>query len=76
MRERSFTPDGLNRTRVREVRKAVSGVREMPRRDRGRIAGSANPHSGIATLTYVAEGEISYIDPDNVRGTLQAGGVE
>jgi len=35
-----------------------------------------HPHSGIATLTYVAEGEISYIDPDNVRGTLQAGGVE
>ena len=35
-----------------------------------------HPHSGIATLTYVAEGAISYIDPDNVTGTLPAGGVE
>src|SRR5258706_3012266 len=35
-----------------------------------------HPHSGIATLTYVAEGAVSYIDPDNVTGTLAAGGVE
>jgi redox-sensitive bicupin YhaK (pirin superfamily) len=35
-----------------------------------------HPHSGIATLTYVAEGTVSYVDPDNVRGTLPAGGVE
>ena len=35
-----------------------------------------HPHSGIATLTYVVEGAVSYIDPDNVRGTLPAGGVE
>ena len=38
--------------------------------------GGLHPHSGIATLTYVAEGAVSYIDPDNVRGTLPAGGVE
>ncbi len=38
--------------------------------------GPLHPHSGIATLTYVAEGEISYIDPEDVRGTLPAGGVE
>jgi redox-sensitive bicupin YhaK (pirin superfamily) len=38
--------------------------------------GPLHPHSGIATLTYVAEGAISYIDPDNVKGTLSAGGVE
>ena len=38
--------------------------------------GPLHPHSGIATLTYVAEGAISYIDPDDVRGTLTAGGVE
>jgi redox-sensitive bicupin YhaK (pirin superfamily) len=38
--------------------------------------GALHPHSGIATLTYVAEGGVSYIDPDNVRGTLPAGGVE
>jgi redox-sensitive bicupin YhaK (pirin superfamily) len=35
-----------------------------------------HPHSGIATLTYVVEGAVSYIDPDNVRGTIRAGGVE
>jgi redox-sensitive bicupin YhaK (pirin superfamily) len=35
-----------------------------------------HPHSGIATLTYVVDGEVSYIDPDNVRGTVPAGGVE
>ncbi|HWZ92420.1 MAG TPA: pirin family protein [Polyangiaceae bacterium] len=38
--------------------------------------GNLHPHSGIATLTYIAEGAVSYIDPDNVRGTLPAGGVE
>jgi len=38
--------------------------------------GPLHPHSGIATLTYVAEGAVSYIDPGNVRGTLPAGGVE
>src|ERR1700677_3008208 len=35
-----------------------------------------HPHSGIATLTYVAEGAVSYIDPDDSRGVLPAGGVE
>jgi len=38
--------------------------------------GPLHPHSGIATLTYIAEGAVTYIDPDNVRGTLPAGGVE
>src|SRR5882762_9491401 len=38
--------------------------------------GGLHPHSGIATLTYVAEGTVSYIAPNNVRGTLPAGGVE
>ena len=38
--------------------------------------GSLHPHSGIATLTYIAEGAVTYIDPDNTRGTLPAGGVE
>src|SRR5258707_3524617 len=38
--------------------------------------GPLHPHSGIATLTYVAEGAVSFIDPDNVRGTLTSGGVE
>src|SRR5712675_2462249 len=38
--------------------------------------GPLHPHSGIATLTYVIEGAVSFIDPDNVEGTLRAGGVE
>jgi len=38
--------------------------------------GALHPHSGIATLTWIAEGAVSYIDPDNVSGTLPAGGVE
>jgi redox-sensitive bicupin YhaK (pirin superfamily) len=35
-----------------------------------------HPHSGIATLTYIAEGSVSYIDPDNIKGTVPKGGVE
>jgi redox-sensitive bicupin YhaK (pirin superfamily) len=38
--------------------------------------GGLHPHSGIATLSYVIEGAVSFIDPENVRGTLSAGGVE
>src|SRR6202163_751894 len=38
--------------------------------------GSLHPHSGIATVTYLFKGSASYIDPDDTRGTLQAGGVE
>jgi redox-sensitive bicupin YhaK (pirin superfamily) len=38
--------------------------------------GPLHPHSGIATLTYVVEGAVSYIDPDNVKGTLPAGAIE
>src|ERR1700741_1547449 len=38
--------------------------------------GALHPHSGIATLTYIAQGAVTYIDPDNVTGTLAAGGVE
>src|SRR3981189_2226569 len=41
-----------------------------------RFNGALHPHSGIATLTWIAEGAVSYIDPDNVSGTLPAGGVE
>jgi redox-sensitive bicupin YhaK (pirin superfamily) len=40
------------------------------------VDGPLHPHSGIATLTYVAEGAVSYIDPDGTTGTLPAGGVE
>ena len=35
-----------------------------------------HPHSGIATLTYVAEGSIGYTDPDGVKGSVNSGGVE
>jgi redox-sensitive bicupin YhaK (pirin superfamily) len=40
------------------------------------FSGGLHPHSGIATLSYVIEGAVSFIDPDNVGGTLSAGGVE
>ncbi|WP_243649188.1 pirin family protein [Luteibacter rhizovicinus] len=40
------------------------------------FAGPLHPHSGIATLTYLVEGAVNYIDPDDTRGTLPAGGVE
>ena len=35
-----------------------------------------HPHSGIATLTYMAEGSTSYEDTNGARGLLAAGGVE
>jgi len=35
-----------------------------------------HPHSGIATLTYVAEGSVSYEDTNGATGLLPAGGVE
>ena len=35
-----------------------------------------HPHSGLATLTYVAEGSVSYRDTNGATGVLRAGGVE
>src|SRR5258708_10028930 len=35
-----------------------------------------HPHSGIATLTYVAEGSVSYEDSNGATGLLPAGGIE
>ena len=35
-----------------------------------------HPHSGIATLTYVAEGSVRYEDTNGAAGILRAGGVE
>jgi len=35
-----------------------------------------HPHSGIATLTYIAEGSVSYEDTYGAYGLLAAGGVE
>jgi redox-sensitive bicupin YhaK (pirin superfamily) len=40
------------------------------------IEGGLHPHSGIATLTYIAEGVFSYTDPYNLKGLLTAGSVE
>jgi len=40
------------------------------------IKGGLHPHSGIATLTYIAEGVFIYTDPYNVKGLMTAGGVE
>ena len=38
--------------------------------------GPLHPHSGIATLTWVAEGVVHYVDPGGIEGDLPAGGVE
>jgi redox-sensitive bicupin YhaK (pirin superfamily) len=35
-----------------------------------------HPHSGIATLTYLAEGSVNYEDTNGATGVLPAGGVE
>ena len=35
-----------------------------------------HPHSGIATLTYIVQGSISYEDTNGATGLLPAGGVE
>jgi redox-sensitive bicupin YhaK (pirin superfamily) len=35
-----------------------------------------HPHSGIATLTYLAEGSTTYEDTSGGRGVLPAGGIE
>src|SRR5438445_4120851 len=35
-----------------------------------------HPHSGIATLTYVAEGSVSYEDTNGATGLLPAGGLD
>ena len=35
-----------------------------------------HPHSGIATLTYVAEGGVNYEDTNGARGSIGSGGVE
>jgi redox-sensitive bicupin YhaK (pirin superfamily) len=35
-----------------------------------------HPHSGIATLTYIAEGSVNYEDTNGARGVLGAGAVE
>ena len=35
-----------------------------------------HPHSGIATLTYIAEGSVRYEDTNGATGLLPAGGVE
>src|SRR5712692_484492 len=35
-----------------------------------------HPHSGIATVTYIAEGSVRYEDTNGATGLLPAGGVE
>src|SRR5258705_11250761 len=35
-----------------------------------------HPHSGIATLSFVAEGSVSYADTNGATGLLPAGGLE
>ena len=35
-----------------------------------------HPHSGLATLTYIAEGSVSYEDTNGATGILRVGGIE
>jgi redox-sensitive bicupin YhaK (pirin superfamily) len=35
-----------------------------------------HPHSGIATVTYIAEGSVRYEDTNSATGLLSAGGIE
>lgn len=35
-----------------------------------------HPHSGIATVTYIAEGSVRYEDTNGATGLLRAGGIE
>jgi len=35
-----------------------------------------HPHSGIATVTYIAEGSVRYEDTNGATGLLLAGGIE
>ncbi len=38
--------------------------------------GGVHPHSGIATLTYLSNGTVNYIDHDGYRGRMTSGSVE
>jgi redox-sensitive bicupin YhaK (pirin superfamily) len=42
----------------------------------GRSGFGLHPHSGIATLTFLLEGDVSYEDTTGKKGVLPAGGVE
>jgi redox-sensitive bicupin YhaK (pirin superfamily) len=45
--------------------------------DNGRFPGfGLHPHSGIATLTHIMEGSVTYEDTNGATGLLDAGGVE
>ena len=45
--------------------------------DGGEFTGfGLHPHSGIATLTYVAQGSVNFEDTNGARGSVDAGGVE
>ena len=43
---------------------------------RGKSSFGMHPHSGIATVTFMTEGEVSYEDTTGATGLLLAGGVE
>ena len=45
-------------------------------RERRSQASGCNPHSGIATLTYLLEGSVRYEDTTGATGILPQGGVE
>ena len=49
---------------------------DLVEKDGPAFAGGLHPHSGIATLTYIIDGRVTYIDPDGSTGVIGSGGVE
>ncbi len=49
---------------------------DLFQKDGASFTGPLHPHSGIATATYLIEGQVNYIDPDGTAGTITKGGLE
>lgn len=49
---------------------------DLVAKDGPAFTGQLHPHSGIATVTYLIEGELSYIDPDGLSGVMTERSVE
>lgn len=49
---------------------------DLVAKDGPAFAGPLHPHSGIATVTYLIEGELNYIDPDGIAGIMTERSVE
>ena len=43
---------------------------DLFQKDGPSFTGPLHPHSGIATASYLIEGQVNYIDPDGTTGTI------